>query len=192
MDVDILGLLTTYQLPAIFLGAFFFGETVIVSAAFLAGQGLWSLGIVFSLAFLGTIISDLIWFLFGTALLKLFMKWKRSRKKVEELKQEEVPLQSHTPFFVLLFIKFLYGTRILTIIYIASRKMNFWLFLLYDAIGTVLWLCVMLAIGWAAARGTHNWSPLFERTGYALGVLAITLILAHIVITWISKRVLKK
>lgn len=192
MDAHVISLLTTYQLPAIFLGAFFFGETVIISAAFLAGHGVWSLYTVFLLSFLGTIISDSLWFLFGSTILRFLTRWKRGRKKVKELEKEEVPLKKHTPFFVLLFIKFLYGTRILTIIYLSSRKMSFGLFTLFNAIGTTIWLLIMLTIGWIAAKGTHQFSPLLQKTEYALSILAVTLILAHFIVVWISKKITKK
>jgi len=192
MDTHILSLLTMYQLPAIFFGAFFFGETVIITAAFLAGQGIWSVYTVFILAFFGTIISDSLWFLFGQSILHVITRWKRGRKKVHELEKEEVPLKKHTPFFVLLFIKFLYGTRILTIIYLSSRKMSFWLFTLFNAIGTTIWLIVMISIGWGAAKGTSQFSPLLQKTEYALSVLAVTLIAAHFLVVWINKKVTKK
>lgn len=192
MDTHIITLLTTYQLPAIFFGAFFFGETIIITAAFLAGQGIWSIYTVFILAFLGTIISDSLWFLFGQSILHFLTRWKRGRKKVTELEKQEVPLKKHTPFFVLLFIKFLYGTRILTIIYLSSRKLNFLLFLFFDAIGTVLWLIVMIVIGWGISHGTYQWSPTLQRTEYVLSFLALALIGTHFLIVWISKKIPKK
>ncbi len=192
MDSYIISLLTTYQHFAIFIGAFFFGEIVIVTAAFLAGQGVWSLGTVFVLALFGTVISDSIWFFFGQAILRFIQRWKKGRKEVETLKMAEVPLKKNTPFFVLLFIKFLYGTRILTIIYLSSRKLNFWLFLLFDTLGTTLWLIVMLAIGWGVSQGTYQWSPLLQQTEYVISILALTLIGTHFFIVWISKKITKK
>ena len=192
MDAFILSLLTTYQLPAIFLGAFFFGETVIVTAAFLAGQGIWSLWTVFVLSLSGTLLSDSLWFIFGQSILQFLQKWKKGRRKIDALKKEEVPLKKYTPFFVLLFIKFLYGTRIITILYLSSRKLNFWLFLLFDTIGTVVWLIVMMAIGWSVSQGTYQWSPLLQRTEYVLVLLALTLVGTHFFIVWISKKITKK
>ena len=57
--------LETYKSPAIFLGAFLFGETIILSAVFLAIENSWSLLLMFVLSFLGTLIADIVWFVAG-------------------------------------------------------------------------------------------------------------------------------
>lgn len=185
-------LLSLYQMPSIFFGAFFFGETVIISAAFLAAEGLWSIYTVFWLSLLGTIVSDSLWFFLGKQLLTRTKKWEKYKKKHDTLISKLQTLAGDRPFLALLFIKFLYGTRILTIIYLSMRKIHFSLFLLFDTIGSLIWLVAIVAIGWLAGKGIVNMVPIFKKFEYALLILAVVLIIFKIGTTWISKKILKK
>lgn len=194
MDINaiIIGLLTLYQLPAIFLGAFFFGETVVISAAFLSAQGVWSLLNVFWLALAGTVVSDALWFLFGQRLLKLTHRWQSFQHKYDKLIARLERISGKRPFLALLFIKFLYGTRILTIVYLSLRKVRFRTFLLFNTIGTLIWLPVMLAIGYLAGKGIANVIPLFNKIGYALSLLVFFVIIFKVVTLWLNKKIIKE
>lgn len=192
MNTLIETLLLTYQLPAIFLGAFFFGETVILTASFLSGQGIWSLSNVFLLSLTGTIISDGIWFLFGQAIFRLTHKWSNSQKKYHQLIIKLDKITGQKPFLSLLFIKFLYGTRILTILYLSIRKIGFWTFVIFDTIGTIFWLAVMISIGWLAGKGMSNFIPFVQKTEYALLVIALLIIIFKLTTSWIEKKIIKK
>lgn len=185
-------LLLTYQLPAIFLGAFFFGETVIITAAFLSGQGIWSLSNVFWLSLAGTVISDGVWFLFGQSIFKFTHKWSENQKKYQLLITKLDKITGQKPFLSLLFIKFLYGTRILTILYLSIRKIGFWTFIIFDSVGTIFWLIVMISIGWLAGKGIANFIPFVQKTEYALLALAALIILFKLITIWIEKKITKK
>lgn len=191
ISATIFELLSIYQLQAIFWGAFFFGETVVIAAAFLAAQGLWSIHNVFWLSLVGTIVADSLWFFLGQHLFK-HKRLEKHRQKHQSALSKLETLAGEKPFLALLFIKFLYGTRILTIIYLSMRKVKFSLFLLFDTIGAIIWLFVILGIGWLAGKGIVNMLPLFKKIEYILLVLVIILILFKLGTTWISKKILKK
>src|SRR3989344_7628269 len=161
MDLSIINLLTTYQLPAIFIGAFFFGETVILAAAFLAGQGIWSVESVFWLSLAGTVASDSLWFLLGLTFFKFTKRWEKFQDKYKLFLAKLEKITGQKPFLSLLFIKFLYGTRILTIIYLSIRKIHFGRFLIFNTVGTILWLFVMIGVGWLVGQGIVNASLIF-------------------------------
>lgn len=193
LSVDyITNLLVTYQAPAIFLGAFFFGETVIITAAFLAAHGVWSISLVFWLALIGTVVSDSLWFFLGRYFFVKTNRWQNEREKYDHFLVKLERLFGRKPFLILLFIKFLYGTRILTIVYLSLRRMPFWLFLLFNTLGTVIWLLVVLAIGWFAGLGIANILPVFHRVEYAVSILLLILVLYKIVSSWIEKKIAKE
>lgn len=192
ISATVIQLLSIYQMPSIFFGAFFFGETVIITAAFLASEGLWSIYTVFWLSLLGTIVSDSLWFFLGQRMLGMTNRWKKNKEKYDTMISKLKTLAGDRPFLALLFIKFLYGTRILTIIYLSMRKIRFSLFLLFDTIGSIIWLVAILAIGWLAGKGIVNMIPIFKKFEYALLLLVAVLILFKIGTTWISKKILKK
>lgn len=111
-------LLLVYKLPLIFFGSFFLVETVIITFAFLSGQGMWSLFDVFWLSFIGIVLSDSIWFLFGQSIMKKTEQWPKYKEKYQSLLVKLEKMTRERPFLSLLFIKFLYGTRILTILFL--------------------------------------------------------------------------
>lgn len=192
LDVTIVELLTAYQLPAIFVGSFFFGETVIITAGFLSAQGYWSLFNVFWLAFLGTIVSDTLWFLFGQQLLTYLHKWDRYQAKTTQLLKKMQQLSGERPFLILLFIKFLYGTRILTIMYLSIRRVGLWTFVLYDSLGSLIWLAVIVPIGWLAGKSIIDLWPYLNRIEYALLLIAVIILVFKLATLWISKKITRE
>jgi len=191
MNTFIEPMLLAYQLPAIFLGAFFFGETVVITAAALSAQGIWSVFNVFWLSLAGTVISDAIWFLSGQAIFRLTNKWSKNQKKYQSLIAKLDKITGQKPFLSLLFIKFLYGTRILTILYLSVRQIGFWAFVIFDTVGTIFWLVVVISIGWLAGKGVVNFIPLVHKTEYALLAIVLVVVFFKLITLWIEKKITK-
>ncbi|HLD10535.1 MAG TPA: VTT domain-containing protein [Candidatus Nanoarchaeia archaeon] len=187
-DNIIIELLTKYQLLLVFLGSFFFGESVIISSGFLAAQGILEIPYVFVFSFLGTVISDSFWFYFGKF---IFLRKKQliDHQKYNKLVKKIDKITKHKYFWALLFIKFLYGTRILTIVYLSIRRLNFWIFTLFNSLGTLLWLTVILTIGWLAGKGFSNVILVFNEVKYLLISLVFLLILYRVVSQWITQKI---
>lgn len=184
--------LTTYQLPTIFFGAFFFGESIILSAAYLAGQQILSLQVVFWVSFLGTVISDLIWFLFGFHFVSRLENHDKHKHNYAKAIRHVDRLVGKRPFLALLFIKFAYGTRVLTIIYLSVKRLSFWKFVFFDSLGTIIWLIVMVSIGWFAGRGAHNFSSSVNHIEYSILGLLILLLGLRFGLKWIQKKIFKE
>jgi len=183
--------LRLYQLPLVFIGAFLFGETVIISAAFLASQGAMSIFYVALLAFLGTVISDSLWFYFGNYLFwqrKYLIDNDKYQWVIDQIRQKT----GNKSFLALLFIKFLYGTRVLTIIYLSTQKLKFRTFLLFNSLGTMIWLSVILPIGWLAGKGIANFVSLLNKIEYLLIALVIFVIIFRMAAIWLTKKLTKE
>lgn len=192
LDAATLSLLSSFRAPAIFAGSFFFGETVIFTAAFLAAHGLWSVSEAFWLSLAGTVLSDVVWFLFGQRLLTLFHKHEKYREQSTRLLGALEGITGRRPFLALLFVKFLYGTRILSIVYISMRNVGLATFIFYETIGTLLWLPVIMAIGWLAGRSTINLMPFLNEFKYAAVFLALVIIAFKGATLWIRKEMMKE
>lgn len=188
----IINLLSLYQLPAIFIGSFLFGETVIITAAFLSAQGLWSPINVFWLSLVGTIASDSLWFIFGRRILLFFHRWEKYKEQSEKLLVTLERITGKRPFLSLLFIKFLYGTRILTIMYLSVRRMSFPTFAIFDTIGSALWLTAIISIGWLAGKSIVNLVPFLNKFGYALLFLIAIILIFRFATTWLTKKLTKE
>ncbi len=189
IDPAVLASLSSLQWPVVFWGSVIFGDTVILSAGYLAGQGTWEFWTVFIAALLGTMVADTIWFYCGAVGLRWTHRWRTVKHKHDALVDA---IKKHTgsrPFLVLLVIKFFYGTRILTIIYLSMVKVRFWTFIFYDLIGTAVWLVMMVGIGWLAGKGIANVLPAVKSVEYVLGGIVVLALLYKLLTLWLEKRI---
>lgn len=188
MQEIITGFLIQYQFPALFAGSFLFGETVILTASFLAAEGWLSLSTIFFVTLFGTVFSDCIWFVFGNWIMKR-EAFRKHEAKYEKLVTKLDKKIGNRPYLSLLLIKFLYGTRILTIIYLSFRKIKFWQFVVFDFLGTSFWLVIIMSLGYMAGKGYGRVIETFHHIGYGLTALLVFFILYRIVNVWISKKI---
>ncbi len=187
-DQTLVDLISSYGQLAVFVGSFFFGETVIISAGFLSATGAWPVENVYLLAFIGTLTSDSVWFLFGQTLVAGTKHFQRSSNRYQRVVSRVERITGDKPFLILLFIKFLYGTRILTILYLAHRKLRFLTFLVFDFLGTILWLAVMVGIGWLAGRGIVNVLPQVKNIQIAFTLLVVVAVFGKLIMVWLKSR----
>lgn len=182
--------LEQYHVLAIFIGSFLFGESVIIAAAFLSGQGQWSPEMVFFVGLLGTVISDSVWYGLGQYFLR-GPRWEKYYQKNERLIIGVEKFLGKRPFLLLLFFKFLYGTRILMIVYLSVKKLSYRIFLLFDTLGTMIWLFAMIGIGFLAGRGSANLIPYINRFEIAFSAIVVLILVIKLFTLWINKRLIK-
>lgn len=188
MLASLTAFLTAYQLPSIFLGAFFFGDSVILTGAYLAGQLAWSPIPIFLAALAGTIVSDTLWFFFGKYFAARFASVKFLKKEREKMSGFIARLVGEKPWQALIMVKFLYGSRVAMILYCASSGISFWMFSLFNAIGAVVWLGVFIPLGYMAGKGVSHAAPLMEALPMAALVLVGSFVIFRIVTLWMEKR----
>ncbi len=187
----LIGFFGSYQIPLIFFGSFFFGDTVILSLAVLSAQGVISIYLLILFGFLGTILSDTIWFYAGSYLLNNKSSFKEKVKKYDRLISSVNRITGKRPFLFLLFAKFMYGTRIFFIAYLSIKKLRYPVFLLFDALGTMIWLFALTMIGWLAGKGITNLIPILKKGEYLLTTIILLAIIMRVATGWISKRIAK-
>ena len=185
-----LAILYAYEFPALFFGGFFFGETVIIPAAFLAGQNILSLPEVFWLAFLGTVCADTLWFLAGPILWKFAHRFETISKRSEAVLKRLDELYANQPFRALLVSKFIYGTRFLTVIYLSLERVSALRFLVMNFLSTLLWLIAIIAIGWLAGKSIVNLLPIISDVKYALLLIVLLIIGLKLAPIWFQKKVM--
>lgn len=187
----VFSVLTAHHLIAVFVGSFFFGETIIISAFYLAFQLQWSLWQVYAVTLLGTIASDSLWYLFGrysTSRAKIWAETHQKQRLLAGLKY----LSQRRPILTLLYIKFLYGTRIVMILYISWLKIPYRIFLLYNTLGTAIWLYVMMLIGYLVSRGITNLIPTYSRFQALVTALIVLLLILKISSKWLARSLTTK
>lgn len=177
----ILQFLNTYQLLAVFAGAFFLGESVILIAFFLTSQGLLVPAEVFAISLIGTVSSDSLWYVLGKQHDRLEKKSRTYANRFERIRTL-VTSFSHSPARVLLFIKFFYGTRVLIILYLAATGTPFRTFLLYNSIGTIIWLLVLILLGSLLGIGYATIPAIYQSVEYGALFVLIGIIITKVLL----------
>jgi membrane protein DedA with SNARE-associated domain len=182
--------LAGYGSLAILGGSFFFGETVILTAAALSAQGIFPIYEVLAISFLGTILSDSLWFLGGNMVSSWIQRSTYSSTHAKFTSSIAKAFPSN-PFAILLLYKFMYGTRVLTILYTSSMKMPYAKFALYDSIGTLIWLFVLVPIGYLVGQGVLEAFPNLTTPGIISALLIGAYIFNKLLGKWVTQKIMK-
>lgn len=187
----ILGMLDSFRLLAVFLGAFFFGDSVLFTVAYITGQKVWAAIPIVAVAFLGTAAADTLWYIAGRIGAKYVARvpyFLREREKAARLLER---LSGTHPAYALVFIKFLYGSRIAMILYVAARGISFPVFTLYNSLGILAWLAVFFPLGYLAGRGVSQALPALEVVQAAVIVFIVSFILLRLLSLWLTRNIEK-
>jgi membrane protein DedA with SNARE-associated domain len=137
-------LLTDYGYLAVFVGSLLEGETILVLAGFAAHQGYLSLYLVVVLASCGGAMGDQIYFFLGRrhgkALLRRYPRLSGPAQRFNRLL-----MRFHEGLIV--GVRFMYGLRILGPIVIGMSEVPAWRFVVFNAIGAVIWAVTITALG---------------------------------------------
>jgi membrane protein DedA with SNARE-associated domain len=175
-------------LPAIFVGSFFLGETVVLAGIVLAASGVVPVWSLFALVLLATLASDLVWFYFGQRLVRFAARWTPIRERYERTMQGMGRVDDGRRFYYLLFYKFVYGIRIVTIVYSSLRRIPLRRFVLFDAVGSSAYLVVFIGGGILLCRGAAELAPAMQTLRYVGAALALLFILMRMGTQWLRKR----
>ncbi|MCU0642286.1 MAG: hypothetical protein MUF61_01750 [archaeon] len=175
-----------------FIAIMLWGDISVLAISFLSAQGYLSIWTVAIIAFAATFAADSLWYLLSTT--KLMDKlpiWKPFHGTYLKLEKRIYKISRHNDLIMLLLSKFIYGTRVVTIAYLAhSKKIGYLKFIEHDMISSGLWLVFLIPIGWLAGRGFWWVYNIMDNLR-----LAITLVVAAVVIIvmfekWIKHRLL--
>lgn len=187
----VLELLNTYRVLAVFIGSALFGDTVLFAVAYLGGQESWSMAPIVAAAFLGTAISDTGWYFagkFGFHIADRFSLAKNGRETAGNILRM---LIGKNPAIALIYIKFLYGSRIAMIVYLASHGISFWRFTLFNSLGICAWLAVFFPLGYLAGMGVSQLIPSAHTLQITLSALVVGAIALRLITLWFTRRVEK-
>ncbi len=136
-------ILSTYGYPALIIGTFLEGETIMILAGVAAHLGYLELEWVIICGFFGTVIGDQLYFFLGrrhgkTTLAK-HPAWQTPATRVLKI------LERHQNLLILGF-RFLYGIRTVTPFVIGMSEVSYMRFTLLNLTGAAIWaVCIALA-----------------------------------------------
>ncbi len=146
----LINLISTHIYIASFLAGFFGGEeTAIVFLALLINSKI--LILIFFIFFqIGTLTLDSLIFLPSkTKAFDFVVRREFASKGYKQFVYIMNRYGHKKPLVTMLITKFVYGTRIVTMIYMAREKLNFSRFMVYNVIITFIWMSVVTAVGLA-------------------------------------------
>ena len=138
--INLESLVSTYGYPALLVGTFLEGETILVIAGFLAHRGYLELPWVIVIAFLGTFSGDQLYFwlgrIKGVSFLTRRPSYQRGVKKAQDL------LEKHQTLIILGF-RFVYGLRTVTPFAIGMSNIKAKQFIGLNAMGALVWAVIV-------------------------------------------------
>lgn len=140
-----LELIATYGYLAVFVGAFFEGETVLVIAGFLASGGHLDLASVILFGFLGGVAGDQLYFYIGRArgrpLIERRESWRPRIQRIEQI------LARHGTLLMLGY-RFMYGVRLVTPLVLGAFHVARLRFLALNLINAAVWSALIAGLGY--------------------------------------------
>ena len=124
------------------LGTALWSEAVLISFIVFAMTFKLPLTLLFMVCYIGSLIGDIAWFVIGRKMGEHFEKKKKWEAGFKKIAYYFDKLFGKNVLLTLSAVKMLYGTRFITIFYIAKERINFWKFMIADILATILWLVV--------------------------------------------------
>jgi membrane protein DedA with SNARE-associated domain len=165
-----------------FLGFFMPGESMVMVAGFLAGQGVLDIRVLIVVVAVAAITGDSIGYEFGR---RLGRDWLRRHGEKFWLRPER--LDRMDAFFVrrggwsVLFAHFLHVGRALMPFMAGAAHLPYLRFLTFNAIGCVLWATIYSLLGYLFGQSWHLIEHWIGRAG-VIGALVSTMVVATIVV----------
>lgn len=129
-------IISTFGYPALFLGTFLEGETILIIAGIAAFEGLLDVRLAILTAFTGSMLGDTVYFFVGRSrgewLLQRLPRWRPAIDRVLVL------LDRHSAWLILTF-RFMYAVRNVTSIAVGMSRTPWWLFMTLNAVGAAVW-----------------------------------------------------
>jgi len=177
--------LGSYFLIVAIIGTILSGNLFVILIATLSGQGIFTYWQVLVVSLIGTFIADTIWFNMGkTKPLKDIIKRPHFLYNYHHIKKILRRSTEKNKFLVFLGSKFIYGTRIITLMYAGRKKMHAKDFIIYNFASSSIWVTLLVTLGFLAGKGFDKFLEFFNNLRTALTVFI--LIIALIYILWLA------
>lgn len=174
-------LVARYGYPAILVGCFLEGETILVLGGFAAHRGLLWLPGVMLCAFLGSLASDQLFFYLGRRHGAAFVA-RRPRLQAGVARARTLVERYDT--LLILSFRFLYGLRNVTPLALGMSGVPALKFAALNVVGAAVWAVAVGALGWFVGSAAKQLLGHLER--YEVRVVAA--ILAVGLLAWLWRR----
>jgi membrane protein DedA with SNARE-associated domain len=189
MPHQLLDFISAYGYGAVFLGAIFEGESIMLLSGLLSHEDYFTFPWIVFWAFLGAVLGDFFWFILGRYRGETIInKWAWFKK----IMGRPVSLVGKKPAALSFLMRFMYGFRLIVPFSIGMSKLPIKSFLFWNSLGAVAWVTVFGGLGYLLADVLEAVFGNLRKYEIVLAIVIILLIsLAH-TIGGMVKRSLKK
>ncbi|MGI4850973.1 MAG: DedA family protein [Janthinobacterium lividum] len=174
------------------LGACIEGESIVLTASFLAYTGFLKIEWVMLIAFMGTLIADQVLFFIGHKhgpdILQRHPKWKDCTEKIFEL------LKKYDLWFILGF-RFIYGIRTLSPLVIGTMGVPVRRFVILNLIAALIWTVISCGLGYMLGYFfADRIEDMIHKIGHYQKIIVIStgvVVIGLVLILWIYKKMTK-
>lgn len=142
---EILAILTTYGYVAVFIGAFFEGEIVVMLSGLFAQQGYLSFPLVLIIVQVAAVLNDGMWFLIGRYRMPAALY---SQEWFQRLAKRPMIIVNHSPQTLAFSMRFIYGFRSLIPLGLGLSELPARRFFLLHSMGTLMWSITYCTLGY--------------------------------------------
>ena len=188
-------ILAAGNLPIFFLitalATSLWGDASLIFLTIFALQAKIPLWIVFTAAYFGTLLGDSLWFLIGSKVTNKIKKINKINKHYDKIARFLEQTLKNRYLLALTIVKYLYGARVITIFYLAEKKIGYKKFFIYNLLGTFLWVLGVGAIGYLTGIGLSFVLKAFKSLELTITLLILFFIVFHQIQKIINKKIEK-
>jgi membrane protein DedA with SNARE-associated domain len=177
MPHELMHFMIHYGYFAILAGCMLEGEALVVLGGFFAYHHTMHLPIVALAAFVGTMISDIGWFMLGRYSSDKFI---HRFAILRYISNHSVNIAGKRPRLLTFFFRFMYGFRILIPFSLGKTKMTTNTYLAYNALGILLWVAVYAGIGYFFANTIEVFFGRIKHIELVVGLVIAGVVIAFI------------
>ena len=185
-------IIIAHPILASLLGGLFAGEEFTLFLAFLSSRGYYPIWIVYVFSFIGVFIMDFLFYQFGRSrFVHKFFRFKFFEKAYSFINLFVQKITYKHKFLILLYTKFIFGTRLISLIYLGIEKTSYRTFLITDFFVTLLWTGVIVTFGYFIGKGYSILYNIFKSVQISMVFIFIMLLLFFMFRRWIRKKLIQ-
>lgn len=178
--MDFAALIAQFGLVAVFLGAVFEGEMVLLLAGYAAHRGYLDFMAVVAVAVLGAVIGDQFWFWLGRRHAGgLMARWPRLDARV----RRALGFIERHPRWSIFAMRFLWGLRIAMPVALGMSRVSGSLFFALNVLSALVWAPVIATLGYVFGAVLTTYLASLHRIEVVLAALA-----AIVLLVWRARR----
>lgn len=182
-------LIKDYSALLIFITSFIFGEEIILILSFLSANGYFPLWIVIIFCFVGRFASDSFFFLMGKLKFEKFLSKYQKHLLYEGVDKIFSRLNRKSILFTLIYTKLLFGIRGAMMFYMGHKRTSLKKTLISDMIAIIVWIIILIPVGWFAGKSFQMILSNFESFRLALVFLFGIILLLVLINIRLQKRI---